>query len=177
DETADLDDAALAIAKAKTFDYATSCLADNSVAAHSSIYEDLKQKLVAHGGHVCTPAEKFRLQAVMWPTGGHIPSIEIVAQPASRIAELAGIELAPDRTFFVVEEDAVGEAYPFSGEKLSVVLALYRYQGDMDAAIDLVNCITSYQGAGHTCGIHSRRDDHVMALALSTKTARVLVNQ
>jgi sulfoacetaldehyde dehydrogenase len=177
DETADVDDAALTIAKAKTFDYATSCLADNSVAAHSSIYEDLKQKLVAHGGNICTPAEKFRLQAVMWPTGGHIPSIEVVAQPASRIAELARIELAPDRTFFVVEEDAVGEAHPFSGEKLSVVLALYRYQGDMDAAIDLVNWITSYQGAGHTCGIHSRRDDHVMALALGTKTARVLVNQ
>jgi len=177
DETADLDDAAQMIAKAKTFDYATSCLADNSVVAHSSIYEDLKQKLTGRGGHICTPTEKSRLQALMWPTGGHIPSIEIVAKPASRIAELAKIELAPDRTFFVVEEDGVGEAHPFSGEKLSVVLALYRYQGGIEGAIDLVNRITSYQGAGHTCGIHSRRDDHVMALAFGTKTARVLVNQ
>jgi sulfoacetaldehyde dehydrogenase len=177
DETADLDDAAQMIAKAKTFDYATSCLADNSVVAHSSIYEDLKQKLAAQGGHVCTPAEKSRLQAVMWPKGEHIPSIEIVAKPASRIAALAGIELAPDRSFFFVEEDEVGEAHPFSGEKLSVVLALYHYQGGIDGAIGLVNRITSYQGAGHTCGIHSRRDDHVMALALGTKTARVMVNQ
>jgi sulfoacetaldehyde dehydrogenase len=177
DETADLDDAAQMIAKAKTFDYATSCLADNSVAAHSSIYEELKQKLVAHGAHICTPAEKSRLQAVMWPKGEHIPSIEIVAKPAPRIAELAGIELAPDRTFFIVEEDGVGKAHPFSGEKLSVVLTLYCYQGGIEGAIDLVNRITSYQGAGHTCGIHSRRDDHVMALALGTKTARVLVNQ
>jgi sulfoacetaldehyde dehydrogenase len=177
DETADLDDAAQMIAKSKTFDYATSCLADNSVAAHSSTYETLKMKLVARGGHVCTPAEKSRLQSVMWPKGEHIPSIEIVAKPASRIAELAGIELAPDRSFFVVEEDGVGEAHPFSGEKLSVVLALYRYHGGIDGAIDLVNRITSYQGAGHTCGIHSRRDDHVMALALGTKTARVMVNQ
>lgn len=177
DETADLDDAALMIAKAKAFDYATSCLADNSVAAHCSIYEDLKQKLVAQGGRVCTPAEKVRLQALIWPKGEHIPSIEIVAKPASRLAELAGIGLAPDRTFFVVEEDGVGEAHPFSGEKLSVVLALYRYQGGIEGAIDLVNRITSYQGAGHTCGIHSHRDDHVMALALGTKTARVLVNQ
>jgi sulfoacetaldehyde dehydrogenase len=177
DETADLDDAALMIAKAKTFDYATSCLADNSVAAHCSIYEGLKQKLVAHGGHLCTPAEKVRLQAVMWPKGEHIPSIEIVAKPASRIAELAGIALAPHRSFFMVEEDGAGEAHLFSGEKLSVVLALYRYQGAIDGAIALVNRITSYQGAGHTCGIHSRRDDHVMALALRTKTARVMVNQ
>lgn len=177
DETADLDDAAEMIVKAKTFDYATSCLADNSVAAHSTIYDALKAKLVARGGHVCTPAEKSRLQAVMWPEGAHIPSIEVVAKPAARIAELAQIELAPDRTFLVVEEDGIGGTHPFSGEKLCVVLALYRYQGGIESAIDLVNWITAYQGTGHTCGIHSRRDDHVMALAFGTKTARVLVNQ
>jgi hypothetical protein len=64
----------------------------------------------------------------MWPKGERIPSIEVVAKPAARIAELAGIELAPDRTFLIVEEDGVGAAHPFSGEKLSVVLALYHYQ-------------------------------------------------
>jgi sulfoacetaldehyde dehydrogenase len=177
DESADLEDAAQTIANAKTFDYATSCLADNSIAAHSSIYEALKRKLVERGGYVCTPAEKSRLQVVMWPTGEHIPSIEIVAKPVARIAELAGIELAHDRTFLMVEEDGVGEQHPFSGEKLSVVLALYRYQGGIASAIGLVNEITSYQGAGHTCGIHSSREEHIMALAFNTKTARVMVNQ
>jgi sulfoacetaldehyde dehydrogenase len=177
DETADLDDAADMIAKAKTFDHATSCLADNSVVAHSSIYDTLKARLVARGAHVCTPAEKARLQAVMWPEGVHIPAVDVVAKSAVRIAELARIELDPDRTFLVVEEDGVGEAHPFSGEKLCVVLALYRYNGGIEGAIDLVNRITAYQGAGHTCGIHSRSDDHVMALAFATKTARVMVNQ
>jgi sulfoacetaldehyde dehydrogenase len=41
DETADLDDAALMISRGKVFDYATSCLADNSVVAHDSIYDTL----------------------------------------------------------------------------------------------------------------------------------------
>ena len=113
----------------------------------------------------------------MWPQGQHIPSIEVVAKPAAHIAELAGIDLPPDRTFLVVEEDGVGEAHPFSGEKLSVVLALYRYSGGIEGAVDLVNRITSYQGAGHTCGIHSSRDDHVRTLAFGTRTARVIVNQ
>jgi sulfoacetaldehyde dehydrogenase len=176
DETADIDDAAQMIANAKTFDYATSCLADNSVAAHFFIYDELKRKLAERGGHICTPEEKSRLQAVMWPKGEHIPSIEVVAKPAAKIAEMAGIKLAPDRSFLIVEEDGVGEAHPFSGEKLSVVFALYRYHHIGDA-IDLVNRITSYQGAGHTCGIHSRCDDHVLALAFGTKTARVMVNQ
>jgi sulfoacetaldehyde dehydrogenase len=113
----------------------------------------------------------------MWPNGAHIPAIEIVAKPAARIAELAGIELARDRTFLMVEEDGVGVVHPFSGEKLSVVLALYQYQGGIDSAIGLVNEITSYQGAGHTCGIHSSREDHILALAFGTKTSRVMVNQ
>ena len=39
------------------------------------------------------------------------------------------------------------------------------------------NAITGYQGLGHTCGIHTRSDAHVDALALRTRTGRVMVNQ
>ena len=171
DETADLDDAAKMISRAKTFDYATSCLADNSVVAEADIYEALRDKLVAAGGHLCTPEEKTKLVRAMWPDGGHIPSIDVVAKPAVRIAELAGFPLAEDRTFLIVEEDGTGPEHPFSGEKLSVVLALFRYAGGIDAAIDLVNRITGYQGLGHTCGIHTSSDANVEALAMRTKTA------
>lgn len=177
DETADLDDAALMIARAKTFDYATSCLADNSVVAETTIYDALLAKLIAAGGHLCTPEQKTKLARAMWPDGGHIPSIDVVAKPATRLAELAAFTLAADRTFLIVEEDGTGPEHPFSGEKLSVVLALYRYTGGIDAAIDCVNAITSYQGLGHTCGIHTTSDANVEALAMRTKTARVIVNQ
>ncbi len=39
DETGDIEDAANMIAAAKKFDYATSCLADNSAIAHEAIYD------------------------------------------------------------------------------------------------------------------------------------------
>ncbi|MGZ8219529.1 aldehyde dehydrogenase family protein [Methylomagnum sp.] len=178
DETADLDDAAQTIATAKTFDYATSCLADNAVVAEASIYDALREKLVARGAHICTAEEKARLRAFMWPQpGAAIPVVDVVAKSATRIAEMAGFALTEDRRFLVVEEDGTGPEYPFSGEKLSVVLALYRYEGGIDNAVRRVNAITGYQGHGHTCGIHTRDDAHVMALALGTKTARVMVNQ
>ena len=177
DETGDLDDAALMIARAKTFDYATSCLADNSVVAADAVYDALVEKLVAAGGHLCTAAEKARLQAAMWPDGGHIPVLDVIAKSAQRIAELAGIEIASDRSFLIVEEAGAGPDHPFSGEKLSVVLAPYRYEGGIAAAVDRVNAIIGYQGLGHTCGIHSSSDANVEALAMGTKTARVMVNQ
>lgn len=177
DETADLDDAAAMIARAKTFDYATSCLADNAVVADARIYDALRDKLIAAGGHLCMPEQKKRLAAAMWPDGGHIPTIDVVAKPAARIAELAGFALPEDRSFLIVEEDGAGPEHPFSGEKLSVVLALYRYADEIGGAIDLVNRITGYQGLGHTCGIHTASDANVEALAMRTKTARVIVNQ
>lgn len=177
DDTADLDDAAEAIAQAKTFDLATSCLADNAVVVEESVAGPLLELLIANGAHHCTPDEKARLQQTMWPDGGHIPALDIIAKPAGHIAELAGIEMADDRTFLVVDEDGVGRAHPFSGEKLSVVLALYTYRGGIDGAIDLVNDITSYQGLGHTCGIHTTSDANVDRLAHRTRTGRVLVNQ
>jgi sulfoacetaldehyde dehydrogenase len=177
DETADLEDAAAAIVAAKTFDYATSCLADNAVLAESRIYAELRDRLVAAGGHLCMPEEQARLQAVMWPGESHIPAPEVVAKSAQRIAELAGFAIAPDRTFLLIEEDGAGPEHPFSGEKLSVVLALYRYEGGIEHAVELVNAITEYQGLGHTCGIHTRSDAHVEALSMGTRTARVLVNQ
>lgn len=178
DETADIEDAAKAIATAKSFDYATSCLADNAVVASSSVYNELIELLIAQGAYLCNAGEKARLGEVMWPEyGAAIPSVAVVAKSAIHIAGLAQISMPDDRRFLVVEENGVGPDHPFSGEKLSVVLALYRYEGEIQNAIKLVNDITQYQGRGHTCGIHTRSDDHVMALALATQTARVMVNQ
>ena len=178
DETADLEDAAKAITAAKTFDYATSCLADNALVVAARVYEELTASLEANGAYVCKPDEKAALQKLMWPEpGSSTPSLAIIAKPAAEIARLARLSIPTDHRFLIVEEDGVGPDHPFSGEKLSVVLALYRYEGGIENAVRLVNAITHYQGRGHTCGIHTRSEEHVMALAHGTKTGRVLVNQ
>lgn len=177
DETADLADAAQAIVAAKTFDLATSCLADNAVVAEDRIADELMGRLVDAGGYLCDADEKARLAEAMWPDGGEIPTPAVIAKPATEIAERAGLSIPADRTFLMVEEDGAGPEHPFSGEKLSVVLALYRYAGGISSAVGLVNAITAYQGLGHTCGIHTSNDDNVNTLATGTRTARVLVNQ
>jgi sulfoacetaldehyde dehydrogenase len=177
DETADVADAAAAILTAKTFDYATSCLADNAVVAHAAVYDDLVARLTGAGAHLCDQQQKAALRAVMWPDGGAVPAIAVVAKSAAHIAELAGFQVGQGCPLLLVEETGTGPEHPFSGEKLSVVLALYRYDGDIDAAAGLVNDITAYQGLGHTCGIHTSSDANVERLAMTSRTGRVLVNQ
>jgi sulfoacetaldehyde dehydrogenase len=177
DDTADVADAAAAILTAKTFDYATSCLADNAVVAHAAVYDDLVARLTGAGAHLCDQQQKAALRAVMWPDGGAVPAIAVVAKSAPHIADLAGFRVGQGCPLLLVEETGTGPEHPFSGEKLSVVLALYRYDGDIDAAAGLVNDITAYQGLGHTCGIHTSSDANVERLAMTSRTGRVLVNQ
>ena len=174
DATADLDDAAEKIRLSKTLDLAASCSADNSVILVEPIYEEMLAKLQEKGGYVVNADEKDKLQKTLWDDG-HL-NTAIVAQPAEKIAGMADIDLPEGKSFYIVPEDGFGAEHPFSGEKLSVVMALYQAQ-DIDEAIELTNNIQSYQGQGHSCGIYSNSDDNIMKLANATRTSRVMVNQ
>ncbi|HEY5710817.1 MAG TPA: aldehyde dehydrogenase family protein, partial [Allosphingosinicella sp.] len=174
DETADLDDAAEKIRISKTLDFAASCSADNSVILVDAIYDDMLARLKAQGGHVLDVEEKAKLQHVLWADGALNP--KIVAQPPETIAGMAGFDIPEGTKFFIVHETGTGPEFPFSGEKLTVTMALYRAD-DIDAAIALTNEIQSYQGQGHSCGIYSTSDANIMKLAEATKTSRVMVNQ
>ena len=174
DDTADLDEAAEKIRISKTLDLAASCSSDNSVLAFASIYDELLEKLLHEGGYLLNEEEKTKLQNTIWHDG-HL-NTDIVAQPAHKIAGMAGIELPEGKQFLIVPETGAGPDHPFSGEKLSVVMAFYKVQ-DINEAIELVDAIQSYQGRGHSCGIYSYSDENIMAYANATHTSRVMVNQ
>ena len=174
DDTADLDDAAEKIRISKTLDLAASCSSDNSVILFDAIYDQMLAKLQKEGGFIVQGADKQKLQDTIWKEGAL--NTGIVAQPASKIAGMAGIDLPEGKTFLIVPESGHGADYPFSGEKLSVTMALYRAK-DIDEAIALTNAIQGYQGRGHSCGIYSKSDANIMKLAENTYTSRVMVNQ
>jgi sulfoacetaldehyde dehydrogenase len=76
----------------------------------------------------------------------------------------------------IVDENDVGSEHPFSGEKLSPVLAFYRVP-DFDAATALAARVLDYQGKGHSVGLHSREPARALALGHVLSVCRVIVNQ
>jgi sulfoacetaldehyde dehydrogenase len=175
DETADLEDASDKIKISKTLDLAASCSADNSVILVNKIYDEMMSKFQEKGGYLVSEEEKEKLKNTLWDEEGHL-NTAIVAQPAEKIAEMADISIPEGTEFYIVPETGWGPDHPFSGEKLSVVMALYKAD-NIDHAIELTNNIQSYQGQGHSCGIYSNSDENIMKLANVTKTSRVMVNQ
>ena len=174
DDTADLDDAAAKILMSKTLDLAASCSSDNSVILLDAIYEPMLEKLKAKGGMVLNDDQKAKLQAALWVDG--MINAKIVAQTPQFIGKFAGFDVPEDAKFLIVPETGYGPDHPFSGEKMTVTMALYRAK-DIDEAIALTNGIQGYQGRGHSCGIYSTSDENIMKLANATYTSRVMVNQ
>jgi len=176
DETADFKDAADKIMRSKIFDHATSCSTENATIIQEDVYDAMVKELEAAGGYLVKADEKPKLQAAMWDPEKHVLNREIVAQAPEKIAKLAGIDLPAGKKFFMVEETGVGPDYPFSGEKLSVTTTLYKWK-TFDDAIDLVNRITNYSGAGHSCGIHTFNEMRIRELALKVNVSRIMIRQ
>ena len=175
DDTQDMDIVAEKIRRSKIFDQATSCSSENSCLVQDTIYNTFISAMEREGGYRVNKKEKDSLQKAMWPDG-HTLNRDVVAQSAEKIAKVAGIQLPAGKTFFMVEETGAGKDYPFSGEKLSVVITIYRWSR-FDKAVDMVNAITNYSGSGHSCGIHTTLRERVLKLAEQVHVSRVMVNQ
>jgi sulfoacetaldehyde dehydrogenase len=175
DETANIEEAARNTRISKTNDNGSGCSADGNLIVDAAIYDRLLAQLQVEGGYLVNDQEKALLRTVYWDAEGHRTS-ETIARPAAVVAQLAGIALPPDKTFFLVPEQHIGKQHPFSTEKLGVVLSVFKYDG-FDQGLDMVRRIFETGGRGHSCGIYSFNDDHIHRLALVAPVSRIMVRQ
>lgn len=176
DETADVELAARNTAISKTNDNGSGCSADGNMVIDASIYDRMLECLQAEGGYLVTGAEKELLRNAYWDAEGHRTPATI-ARSAARVAELAGFPIPADKKFFIVPESNIGKEHLFSGEKLGVVLAVFRYSGGFEAGLGMIRRIFEVAGRGHSCGIFSFSDDHINRLALMAPVSRIMVRQ
>ena len=176
DDSADCADAARKIMASKVFDNATSCSSENSVIIHDRVYDRMVAALKKEGGILLTAPEKETLRKAMFPGGRLSPAL--TAQPVKKICAVAGLTRAElvSAKCLMVEETGAGREFPFSGEKLSPVLALYRVR-DFDQAYDTLRAIYDHQGDGHSCGIYTEDEAHIRRLAHDMTVSRVIVKQ
>lgn len=176
DETADLALAADRIVLSKTFDNATSCSSENSLVVVDAVRDAMVAALEARGAVLLDGTQKATLQSLMWPDGKLSPAV--IGQSAAEIARKAGWPGIAEKNprILMVDEDGVGHDHPFSGEKLSPVLTLYRAK-DFAAAAAVVERIYAFEGAGHSVGLHSDRPERALQLGLELPVSRVIVDQ
>ncbi len=174
DTTADVADAASKIRASKTFDNATSCSSENALVILDDVYASMLDALQTAGGHLADEAEAARIRQRLFPAGSLNRSL--IAKDYAVLREIFELSGSDRDAFVMVEEPEPGVDRPMTGEKLSLVLTLYRAQ-DFDHALLLTNRILEVQGIGHSAGIHTDDSERARRVAETLPVVRVLVNQ
>jgi len=175
DATANVAEAARNTMQSKTSDYGSGCSADGNLLIDDGLYNEMLAALVAEGGYVASSAERELLRAALWDGEGRRRS-DTVAIAATDLAGVAGFSIAADRKFIITEEEVIGRDNPFSGEKLTTLLSVFRFSGFAEA-LKKMQAIFEVGGKGHSVGIYSFNDEHINQLALAAPVSRIMVRQ
>ena len=174
DETADLKATAAKIVMSKVANNSASCSSENAVALETSIHDEMLECLKTEGGYLCSTEEREQLRAFMWPDGRHL-NRDVVAKPISWLVEQVGFDVPENTRFLMVQGTKAGREDRFSGEKISLVLTVWKWDdfGDMVAQMKEMH---RFSGEGHSASIHSTRDERRIELALKANVGRVNCN-
>ncbi len=175
DETANIEEAARNTRLSKTSDFGSGCSADGNLVIQEGVYDAMLAQLVKEGGYIASESEKTLLRKAMWDDEGHRLGDTVAISP-QKLADAAGFQIPADRKFIVVIGDGIGKQHLFSGEKLTTLLAVYKY-GTFDQALQMMQAIYNVGGKGHSCGIYSFDQSHIHQLALAAPVSRIMVRQ
>ena len=176
DETADIKRAVSSILMSKTFDNGVVCASEQAVIVVDSIYKQVKERFISHGGHILSKAETAAMQSVILKNGGL--NADIVGQSAVSIAAMAGFEVPSTTKVLIGEVTDINDAEAFAHEKLSPLLGMYKAK-DFNEAMDKAEALVTLGGIGHTSGLYTdqdTQDERVKAFGFRMKTARILIN-
>lgn len=177
DDTADVKRAVASILMSKTFDNGVVCASEQAVIVMDEVYDEVKERFASHKGHVLSKADADKVRKVLLIDGNL--NAKIVGQPATAIAEMAGVQVPAD-TKILVGEGLGGVSYDdeFAHEKLSPTLGMFRASSFENAVAQAVTMV-EIGGIGHTSGLYTNQDinaDRIRYFGDKMKTARILIN-
>ena len=178
DETADIKMAVSSILMSKTFDNGMICASEQSVVVVEDVYEEVKKEFIYRGAYLVSKAEQKKMIDLPFidPARGTAHPA-IVGQSAHKIAELSGFKTPENAKVLLVERPEVDWNDPFSREKLSPILSLYKAK-NYEQAAEMAYELVSKGGAGHTSVLYTdeRKSERINKYAEKMPTCRVLIN-
>ena len=178
DETADVKMAVSSIIMSKTFDNGMICASEQSVIVVKDVYEEVKKEFQYRGAHLLDKTEIKKLVDLPFiDPKRDSANPKIVGQKAVRIAEIAGFEVPKNTKVLLCERAKVDWDDPFSREKLSPILTLYKAK-DFKEASEMAYELVIKGGAGHSSSLYTddRKSDRINYYAEKMPSCRVIIN-
>lgn len=177
DETAHIKMAVNSILLSKTFDNGVICASEQSVLVPEKIYDEVKKEFVSRNAYVLKGDELDKVRKTIVKEDGSLNG-DIVGQSAHKIAKMAGVDVPENAKILIGEVESVELEEPFSHEKLSPVLAMYKTKG-FEESLRKADRLIELGGMGHTSVLYADEltaKDKIEKFAKTMKTGRTLIN-
>ena len=177
DETAHIKMAVNSILLSKTFDNGVICASEQSIVVLEQVYDEVKRELAERGAYILKGEEIDKVRSIILNEKGGL-NADMVGQSAYKIAKMAGVNVPESAKVLVGEVTSVELEEPFSHEKLSPVLAMYKAKS-FEEALDKADRLIELGGMGHTSVLYTdqlKNRDRVLTFGERMKTARTLIN-
>ena len=177
DETAHIKMAVNSVLLSKTFDNGVICASEQSLVVLEQVYDEVKKELAARGAYILKGEEIDKVRKIILNEKGGL-NADMVGQSAYKIAKMAGVTVPETAKVLVGEVTSVELEEPFSHEKLSPVLALYKVK-NFEEALEKADRLIVLGGMGHTSILYTdeiKSKDRIAAFGEKMKTARTLIN-
>lgn len=177
DETAHIKMAVNSILLSKTFDNGVICASEQSLVVLEQVYDEVRKELGERGAYILKGEEVDKVRKVILNEKGGL-NANIVGQSAYKIAEMAGVKVPTSAKVLIGEVESVELEEPFSHEKLSPILAMYKAKS-YDEALVKADRLIELGGMGHTSILYTdqlKSRDRILQFGEKMKTARTLIN-
>ena len=177
DESAHIKMAVNSILLSKTFDNGVICASEQSIIVLEEVYDQVKRELAERGAYILKGEEIDKVRKIILNEKGGL-NADMVGQSACKIAKMAGVNVPETAKVLVGEVTSVELEEPFSHEKLSPVLAMYKAKS-FEEALDKADRLIELGGMGHTSVLYTdqlKNRDRVLTFGERMKTARTLIN-
>ena len=177
DESAHIKMAVNSILLSKTFDNGVICASEQSIIVLEEVYDEVKKELAERGAYILKGEEIDKVRKIILNEKGGL-NADMVGQSACKIAKMAGVKVPETAKVLVGEVTSVELEEPFSHEKLSPVLAMYKAKS-FEEALDKADRLIELGGMGHTSVLYTdqlKNRDRVLTFGERMKTARTLIN-
>ncbi|MBD7915912.1 bifunctional acetaldehyde-CoA/alcohol dehydrogenase [Clostridium sp. Sa3CUN1] len=177
DETAHIKMAVNSILLSKTFDNGVICASEQSLVVLDEVYDEVKKELNDRGAYILKGEEVDKVRKVILNEKGGL-NANIVGQSAFKIAQMAGVSVPESAKVLIGEVESVELEEPFSHEKLSPILAMYRVKS-YEEALEKAARLIELGGMGHTSILYTdqlKSRDRILQFGEKMKTARTLIN-
>jgi acetaldehyde dehydrogenase/alcohol dehydrogenase len=174
-KSANVASAVMDIIISKTFDNGAECPSEQTLVIDREVLSDALDEFRRFGCYVCTPEQVAAVTEVVIDPRTRGMNYKYVAQPASLIAEAAGISAPPDVKLLLCPLEGELRNHPLAVEKLMPVLG-YVAVDSVDEAINRALDVNYAGGTGHTSGIFCNDDDVIERYAVAINTGRIIVN-